>query len=471
MAGLGDTLSKMANDQWEATKASPVGKFVRYQFAPETFLAPNERLKPGLMDGYQYSLKPGETTDDAGNVIGPDGQAVTFKNRPQLSGLADLLGFMTGGVAGAPKGAVGSGAYRAVREVEPSLLAGDDYAREFLATRMEAGHKRAGQGYSPQSMAPKDLDKMDKSLTSMSTPPSAPYLDKADRALAMGFDTPAYHFTNAPADPEVRRLLGASPFREMDPFVTNRGSMYFGDTPSGIIKSGAAQKTMGDPRMYAFVLKDIMGEHPMPPGLYSQMPDTLTFDKYGSVPHTASKDVQAAIQSTPGYAENMQAAREAAKERFGPSNFSPDKFQAIQGDARDSLATMLARLYYEQVPGAAPGQVAKMDPMSFVPAASGSTDIPHYGIFENGSLPNLPGTQLTGLHSPLQNEIGAVGFSGSRIRDEMRKVNGKSFAMIDPTGVRSMGARFQNPNGDLLSGVTPPSWWLNLYADTPEAQQ
>jgi hypothetical protein len=463
MEGLGDTLSRMARQQWEATKASPVGKFARYQLDPESFLAPNERLEPGLTDGYAYSLKPNETADDAGNVVGPDGQPVTFKPRPQLSTLADMLGYMTGGVGGAPKGALGAGAYRSVRDVNPSVFAGDDYARGYLATRMEAGHKRAGQGYQLPDMEPKTLSKMDKSLTSMSTEPSKPYLEKADRALSMGFDTPAYHFTNAPADPEMARLLGAAPFRELDPFVTTRGSMYFGDVPSKIIQSGAAQKTIGDPRMYPFILKDVMGEHAMPPGLFEHLPDTLKPNQWGELGGASKGDMIAGIKETPGYADNITAAREAAKEHFG-SSFDPDFFANQQTSAREALADMLSKLYYDKQPG---GLSVKSDPMGFVPAAINDPGLPHYSQYEVGARPNKPGTNMTGLHSPLQNEVGAVGFSGSRILDEMRNAGGKSFAMIDPTGVRSMGAKFLNPNGDLLSGTAPPSWLLNMPMTMP----
>lgn len=461
MAGLGETLSGL----WESFKGSPVGKFAQYEVAPESTMAPNERVRPGLYQGYQYQLRPGETFDDAGTVYGADGNPVTFKDGPQAMGLADLFGLMTGGVAGgAPKGAITSGFHRVHRDINPAVTPDLDYAREWLGGRLQAGHKRASQGYRLPSLDDVSLEKMDKALTKTSMP-SQPYLDKADRALSMGFDTPAYHFTNMEPDPEMLKRLAATPFREIDPFYGTRGAMYFGDVPSKIIQSGAAQKIYGDPRMYPYVLRDVMGEHPLPPGTMAQLPETLNLNSWGQVTDGSFNDLRAGLQSAPGYADNIGAAREAEK-KFRTDlglGFSPEHFNQYQASASKDLAPMIQRLYYDKVPGE-PNTVRLMAPEDFVPATISDDGLPHYSQVEAGANMNRNGVPMSGLHSPLQNEIGAIGFSGTRVLDEMRNKGGKSFAMSDPAGVRSMGAKFQDPYGDLLSAQVPSTWINGLFA-------
>lgn len=458
--------SPMADIERAKTRSkAAVDKFVDYELNPESRLKPNERLRPGLMQGWRYDLRPGETMDDQNRVIQPDGTPATFVDRPQLATIADIIGFMTGGVAGAPKGALGSGAYRTVRDVGPSILAEDLTAVRELALRMEAMHKRGAQGYQINDPSVEGLAKADKALTRVSTKEPLPrYQDSATRALDMGFDTPAFHITNVNPDPEVLRKLAGTPFSTMDPFVKNRGSMYFGnfENPMGPLQTGAAQFTHGDVRAYPYMLKDVMGEHPMLPGLYGQMPDTLQFGKFGEVPGGTLGDIRDAMQATPGWGDNMGAAMEAAKEYFG-KGFDPATFLQKQGTARNDVAEMLARLYYEPVPGGAPGSVQKIDPMAYRPADPSAAGLPGFSAFESGARQNKPGSVLSGLHSPIQNEIGAIGFSGARVKDEMRKIGGKSYAMIDPTGVRAVGAKFKDPFGDLLSAHAPPSWWVDLW--------
>ena len=462
MAGLGETLAGL----WDSFKGSPVGKFVQYEVAPESTMAPNERVRPGLYQGYQYQLRPGETFDDAGTVYGADGNPVTFKDGPQAMGLADMFGLMTGGVAGgAPKGAITSGFHRVHREVNPAITHDIDYARDWLANRLQAGHKRGAQGYRLPDLDDVSLEKMDKALTSMSGAPGKVYLDKADRALSMGFDTPGYHFTNMEPDPEIMKRLGATPFREIDPFYGTRGSMYFGDVPSKIIQSGAAQKTYGDPRMYPYVLRDVMGEHALPPGTAAALPETLKLNQWGQVTDQSFNDLRAGLQSAPGYADNIGAAREAEKKFMMEQGlgFNQGFFDQAQASASKDLAPMIQKLYYDKVPGE-PNTVRLMAPEDFVPATTHDDGLPHYSQFEVGARMNRNGQAFTGVHSPLQNEIGAIGFSGSRVLDEMRNKGGKSFAMIDPAGVRSMGAKFQDPYGDLLSARVPATWMNGLFA-------
>lgn len=467
MEGLGDTLSRMARQQWELTKASPVGKFARYQLDPESFLKPNERLKPGLTDGYQYSLKPGETTDDAGTVYGQDGQPVTFKSRPQLSSLADLLGYMVGGVGGAPKGAVGAGIHRRVHNFEPSLDAGDPTVHRELALKMEAMHKRGSQGYAIPDKNPETLDKADKALTRVSTKDPLPrYEQSAGRALDMGFDTPAFHATTHEADPAVARLLAGTPWRELDPTYKARGAFYLGDfdKPTAGIRSSAAQLGYGEPKIYPFLVKDVFGENALPSGLQKVLPDRIKggFD---------TTDIYHGLQDAPGYSDNLAAAMEAAKERYG-SGFDTSKFLSGQASARQGIAELLARNYYAPPENgvsfmSAPRRL--LPPHEFKPVGVTDTSaMPHYSTFESGGVPNLNGKPQSGLHSPWQNELGAMGFSGARVADEMRNVGAKSFGMFDPTGVRAVGAKFENPTGDLLSAVTPPSSWFDLFSSREE---
>lgn len=474
MAGLGDTLAGLVKQGWDAVKNTGPGKFAQYEFAPESTMAPNERVRPGLYQGYKYELRPGESIDDAGNVYGADGQPVTFKDGPKAMGLADLFGLMTGGVAGgAPKGAVTSGFHRVHRDINPAVTPDIDYARDWLGGRLQAGHKRASQGYRLPSLDDASLEKMDKALTKTSMP-SQHYLDKADRALSMGFDTPAYHFTNMEPDPEMLKRLAATPFREIDPFYSTRGSMYFGDVPSKIISSGAAQKTYGDPRMYPYVLRDVFGEHPLSPGLQAQLPESLALNNWGSPTDAAFKDLQAGMRAAPGYADNIGAAREAEKKFLMDLGypFNEGGFNATQAEAFDTLTPMLQRLYYDKVPGGDPNRLHLMAPEDFVPAQIVDDGLPHYSQYEAGSRMNRKGVPQTGLHSPLQNEIGALGFSGSRVLDEMRNAGGKSFAMIDPAGVRSMAAKFEDPYGDLLSARVPATWMNGLFApQLPDTEQ
>ena len=93
---------------------SALGQFLGYQFAPERFLAPNQRLQPGPTENYEYTPQPDEHVNDAGEVYGPGGIKREFVNPPALASLFDLMGYQMGGIAGAPKNAIGAGAFRGV---------------------------------------------------------------------------------------------------------------------------------------------------------------------------------------------------------------------------------------------------------------------------------------------------------------------------------------------------------------------
>ena len=52
----------------------------------------------------------------------------------------------------------------------------------------------------------------------------------------------------------------------------------------------------------------------------------------------------------------------------------------------------------------------------------------------------------------------SMGFAGSRVIDETKNAGGKTFAMMDPTAIRSASAQFKDPYGNLLSSQVPLGW-------------
>ena len=399
----------------------------------------------------------------------PDGVELTMPK------IADILGFVAGGTA--PKGGVvtGSGMWRKAREVSPSVYAEDPTVADLLARQMEAMHKRGSQGYVLEGKnkdalfnppGKEDLAKADKALTTVSTKEPLPrYADAAQRALDMGFDTPAFHVTNMTPEADTIKKLAGTPFREMDPTVGSRGAAFFGgfETPTGPLTSGAAQYTSGTPRVYPYLVKDVLGEHPLPPGLNASLPDAIQVDQWKNLSKDSLGDLLAGMLSTAGYEDNIMAAIEAAKARFGKS-FSQNVFDVDHEAAANTVARMLAQTYFRATPDGAPGMLQKVDAFDFQPLKWNSSALMPYGEFELGAVKNLAGQAQSGLHSPVQNQIGAIGFSGARVRDEMAKVNGKTYAMIDPFGVRAVGAKFKNPFGDLLSASVPPGAFFNAPA-------
>ena len=461
---------------WDVVKKSLPYNFIGQQLSPESYLKPNERLRPGPNEGWQYELKPGEVQTDTG-VLDEKGQPLTFVPRPGLSTLMDLFP-QTGG---APKGAeaVASGIYRTQREVVPSLIRNNPERMDQLGLLMEAMHKRGSQGYKLPSKYGSDfneenLAKADKALTKVSTTEPLPrYKDAADRATNLGYDTPAVHVASSSvADPEALKKLSGSPWFDIDPHTADRGAFYLGDfdKPTGPLRSGAALNTGSDPRAYPFLIKDVAGEHPLPPGLHAQMPPSFTTGKWPDMPAQQNlEDIYHAIQAAPGYGENLGGAMEAAKQRYG-SGFDATHFLKSQAKAREDVARMISQIYYQTDP-ANPASKILTPREEFKPAKYNATGLPHYTEFESGSSGRGWGKSQTPVHSPWQNELGSAGFSGARVTDEQTGKGYKTYAMFDPFGVRAVGAKFKDPNGNLLSGATPPGWLDQMWAEQKPQDQ
>jgi hypothetical protein len=71
----------------------------------------------------------------------------------------------------------------------------------------------------------------------------------------------------------------------------------------------------------------------------------------------------------------------------------------------------------------------------------------------------------------MQNVINSLGFSGSRVRDEMQKVLGSTYAMTDPAAVRAVGAQFKDPFGNLVSARVPAGAIFSQPNAQSEARQ
>lgn len=457
----------------------PMGAYTGVPGAPgpEPRPAPPRRnwmVEPDLLSRSMGFLEPGMTMDDAGRVSWADtGEDIQIIPRPRFSfrvdtpdgqqwtlpRVFDAFGYMTGGVGGAPKGAIGAGAYR---RVEPSAFAGDPTVAEIIAKHIDAAGKRtlpsakAPEGgypmperYSEQKL----FDKANRSLMTLSMPPSANAWGKAERALDLGFDTPAFHVTSQRfVDPAAAKK--SSPWLDLDPLMPipgagdrSRGATYFADTPSGPITSGAAQLA-GPGRAFGFMLKDVMGETPLPSHLQQMLPQRIGGDKYG-VDKASLRDIRDAFTGSSAYKESIGAANEARMRRLGEYYGPDDIAERISANERN-LAEMLANIYYRQ---AGEDMRQLVSPSEFRPVGPFDEFMPKWGVFEKGAVPKSG--DIPGVHGFMQDVMGAAGFGGSRVYDEMRHAQGKSFGMFDPSAVRAAGAQFKDPYGNLVSAQTP----------------
>ena len=428
-------------------------------------------------------LPPGASTDDAGRPVYPDtGENIQIIRRPGVLPLvatpdgpqfvspkiADLLGGIVGG--GAPSGALRAG----YGPVERSVLASDPTVVERLAQHIDASAKRVlprpqmpeGGFYVPPVTDEAALAHMDNSLGALSFAPSKNAMGKAERALDMGLDTPAFHITGAKyVDPAA--IKKSSPFLEMDPFIANRGAMYFGDSPSGIWKSGAAQVS-GEPRGFGFVLgRNILGDSALPSALHEAAPASVQFQHGQPI----TNELLEVMRSQPGYKDAMAAAREEAQRYYtnSPGNmFDATHYGAGVNNAEHTVAEQLARIYYSDPGYKGAGNLISRE--GFTPvSASQAEALPKWQEFEAGARRTQPGN--VGVHSPMQNVINSLGFSGSRERDEMQKVLGSTYAMTDPAAVRAVGAQFKDPFGNLVSARVPAGAVFSQPNAQSEARQ
>jgi hypothetical protein len=444
--------------------------FGQYELAPETLVGPNQRVRPGIMDGYAYTPQPGETVDDSGQWYTADMQPIEWVDRPQLASLLDLFGNTMGGVAAPVRAAAGEAVLGAgpILKARPSeLLNMDPTAAEYLAQHVEAMRKRAPMGYKLGGEA--TLEKADNALTKLSLPPSKNAMGVVERAAELGFDTPMFHVSGYRAG-EKPLKDGSVPFLTPDPNRAGRGAVFFGDMPSSIVRSGAAVGAGGGDgaSVFPFLLRaPIMGEHAIPEEALSALPDSLQFASSAPDAFATPQSIQdlvAGIRNGP-YRQEAMDARLAATP---PGDRQWIKSQIEQTD--ESLAKHMARMYYAPEMG---GGMLGPDDFMPVPGGKNQPGVPHYGLYEHGAVKSTGGQG--GAPSFFQTGQLGLGFTGSRVADETAHwKNGKTIAMPYAPAIRSVNAKFDPRKVDesnVLSGAIPPGWFSSLFQQQQEEPQ
>lgn len=442
-----------------------------YETNPEAWAQPNERVRPGIMDGYEYTMQPGEMIDELGRVYAPGAQEpVDWVDRPQLATILDLLGSVSGSVAAPVRAAAGEmvlGAGPIIKARPSELLNYDPTAVEHVARQVEAMRKRAANGYTLGGEG--SLDKADNALTKLSLPPSNNAMSVVERAANLGFDTPMFHVSGYRAGAKPLKD-GSVPFVNVDPNRAGRGAVYFGDMPSSIVRSGAAVGAGGGDNaiVYPFMLRaPIMGEHMIPEEALGALPDMLKFNSSAPDAYAIDQSIQdivSGIRNGPYRQEAVDARLAVAQ----PGDRSWIKSQIDQTD--DTLAKHLARMYYDPTMGG-----RRLTPDEFLPVPGGKNQpgVPHYGGYEHGAVQSIAGEG--GAPSYYQTGQLGIGFTGSRVADGTANwKNGKTIAMPYAPGIRSVNAKFdprKADTNDVLSGLTPPGWFTSLFGQTPTGDE
>jgi hypothetical protein len=458
--------------------------FGQYEVAPQTFLQGNQRLTPGLLDGYEYSPQPGEMQDDAGRWYAPDGQLIQFVDGPALAGLLDLMPAV-GSVVAPVKGAgavLGAGPILKARPSE--AVAVDPTVRDYVAGAFEASRKRTGTKITPETYG-----KVDNAMMKMSLNPSQNAYNAVDRAAELGFDTPMFHISGNQAQ---GRVGSRTPWVETDPHLGSpaRGAVFTGNRPSAIAGSGAAVGTGGGDNAYVHGLmlrSPILGEHAMPSTLAANGPDQIPFLSSAPDAFTTDKglaDILAMMHASPYRQEAIDAWLSAHSQQAAAlgQSFDPKYLMQSLDKADESVSKLLARNYFDpQAGGAAVGE-------DFIASPGGNYQIgvPGFNNYEAGARSpvwkhevvdgRMQRTQtLPGIHSPMQTSMLGSGFTGSRIVDETRKAaDGKTIAMHYMPAIRSVDAKFDprrvNEN-NMLAGMVPPGWLSGLFQPQPDQQE
>jgi hypothetical protein len=434
--------------------------FGQYELNPQSLMQGNQRVRPGIMDGYEYTPQPGETQDDAGRWYTPDGQLIQFQDRPALAELLDLMPAVGGLAAPANAGGAVLGAGPIIRARASEAMAMDPSIGEHSASFIEAMRKRAPMGYPVPDWD--KLGKADNALTKMSMAPSKNAMGVAEKAGALGYDTPMFHVSGYRAGDKPLKD-GSVPFLVPDPNIKGRGAVYFGDLPSSIVKSGAAVGSGGGEigaTIYPFLGRaPFVGEHGMTDEMMSFMPDKLNFNS--TAPNALAdgqsiQDLIEGIRSGP-YREQFVEQRLAAAQ---PGDRDWIKKQ-IEGYGDTSLAKSLARMYYDPERG---GALIGAD--EFMPIGSGNTQpgVPHYGTYENGGVKSGHGS--AGAPSYYQTSHMGMGWTGSRVADETGNYGGKTIAVPYAPAIRSPNAKFdprKADTADTLAAKAPPGWFAGLF--------
>jgi hypothetical protein len=438
----------------------------------------NQRVRPGIMDGYEYTPQPGEMQDDAGRWYTPDGELIQFQDRPLLAELLDHMPAVGGLAAPAKAGGAVLGAGPILKARPSEALFADPTAMEHVAKQFEASRKRTGHKLS----GPESLPASDNVMMKMSLNPSQNAIKGVERAAALGFDTPMFHISGLPAE---GRVGSRTPWQVSDPFRGNpvTGAVYTGNRPSAIAGSNAAVGTGGGGEngyVHGLMLRaPILGEHPISPEVMAGMPDAVPFGSSAMDAFATDKglaDILAGMHASPYRQEALDAWLSAHSQHSAAYGDAFDQKSLMQSFAKaeEDVSKLLARNYYD------PSMGGTYVGEEFIPSPGGNNQIgvPHYTRYEAGSLDPVRKWQMVdgdskkvqaapGVHSPMQTSMLGTGFTGSRIVDETRKAaDGKTIAMHYMPAVRSVDAKFDprrvNEN-NMLAGVAPPGWFAGLF--------